>query len=105
MGDLMRKILMTVAGVVVMIAIWEMKDRWFGTSSGDVMVTSFPAKVWDGGGGSYTFETDSAEPTNLEVVFHEGGHPEDNSVQEHEGARHLIVRVSVPAGSQSYTTE
>lgn len=102
---MVKKLLTTAAGVVIMIGIWEVKGRLFGSSSGDTMVASFPAKVWEGGGGTYTFETESTEPTYLEVVFHEGGHPEDNSVSGPEHPRHLVVRCQVPAGTGTFTTE
>lgn len=102
---MLKRILSAVAGVVVMIGIWEVKGRLFGSPSTGRMETSFPAKVWDGGGGMYTFETESTEPTVLEVVFNEGGHPEDDSVEGPEDGKHLVVRVDVPAGAASFVTE
>ncbi len=92
MNRFLQRAVMTVLGLVVMLAWWSIR----GGDSNVVTEDSIPATVWGGGGGTLTVEVHASCAAKLLVNF-EGQEDEQslNSWQEVEGGTHTWT-IDVP---------
>lgn len=67
MGSLVKRVVFAVLGVAVMCGYWTVKG-WF-VGDANATMKHIPAKVWDGGGGTITVETESTEAARVYVSF------------------------------------
>jgi hypothetical protein len=90
MQNLLKRGVMSILGVVVMLAWWSFRGSDANTESAD----KIPVKVWDGGAGTMTIEAESTSAARMRVSFSE---------EEKEDGRSLETYEDVPAGSHSWT--
>ena len=67
MESLVKRAIFAVLGVAVMCGYWTVKG-WF-VGDANATMKHIPAKVWDGGGGTITVETESTEAARVYVSF------------------------------------
>lgn len=103
MERLLRKVLSTVGGVILCIAIWTIQDRITSAVRGDTdSADSIPQEVWGGGAGVVTIEVEASEPAVLSAIFEtnkELGDPEHDYLetwQKIEAGTHTFD-VAVPS--------
>jgi len=92
MQNLLKRGVLSILGVVVMLAWWSFKGSDANTESAD----KIPVKVWDGGAGTMTIETESTCAAQMRVSFNE---------EEKENGRSLETYEDIPAGSHSWTID
>ncbi len=66
---MLKKLVMTVAGVAVMLAYWSIKARFSSGDDPSVKSGSIPAKVLGGGGGLIDIEAEASGEGVVSVIF------------------------------------
>ncbi len=92
MQNLLKRGVMSILGVVVMLAWWSFRGSDANTESAD----KIPVKVWDGGAGTMTIDVESTSAAQMRVSFSELGKDDGRSLETYE---------DVPAGSHSWTID
>jgi len=92
MQNLLKRVVMGVLGVAVMLAWWSFR----GSDANVESANKIPAKVWDGGAGAMTIETESTCAAQMRVSFSEEGQENGRSMETYE---------DVPAGAHSWTID
>jgi hypothetical protein len=67
MGSFAKRLVFGVLGVAVTLGYWTVKG-WF-VDDANATMKHIPEKVWDGGGGTITIETESTEAARVYVSF------------------------------------
>jgi hypothetical protein len=67
MGSFAKRLVFGVLGVAVTLGYWTAKG-WF-VDDANATMKHIPEKVWDGGGGTITIETESTEAARVYVSF------------------------------------
>ena len=97
MERLLRKVLSTVGGVILCIAIWTIQDRIrSAVGGGSDTVDSIPQEVWGGGAGVVTIEVEASEPAVLSATFEDSEHEYLETWQKIEPGTHSFD-IDVPA--------
>jgi hypothetical protein len=94
MSRLLKRVLLSVLGMVITLVWWSIRPGHDNHSS----VDHIPASVWDGGGGVLTIETDASCPAILRVSFYE-------SEKEYGEGRQLETWEKIPAGARTWTIQ
>ena len=93
MQSLVKKLVGTVLGVVLVLSYWTFVGHKDTTESAN----KIPAKVWAGGAATMQIETDSTSTAQLRVSFSEN--------REGDGAKSLETYEEVPAGVHVWTID
>ena len=97
MEKLLRKLLSTVGGVILCIAIWTIQDRIrSAVGGGSDSADSIPQEVWGGGGGVVTLEVEASEPAIVSATF------ETNKEIDDSGHDYLETSQEIEAGTHTF---
>jgi hypothetical protein len=95
--SLAKRLVLGVLGVAVTLGFWTVKG-WF-VEDADATMKHIPAKVWDGGGGTVTIESESTEAARVYVSF------ETNLPIDDAGHKYLETWERVEPGFHAFKIE
>jgi hypothetical protein len=101
MSGLIKKLLGTLLGVVVMIGYWT----FMGPGTQSDSMSRIPEKVWEGGAGTMQIEVESTGPAQMRVSFDENSESDDaNSLDTYEdvSAGFHAWTIDLPANAGGY---
>ena len=99
MNSLLKKVLTSAAGLVLVLAFWTVEGKIFGSGSTTTTVEKIPSKVWEGGGTTLTIETDSSDPAILTAFF------ESTTKTNGTPVRSLDTYEKIAAGHHTFTVD
>ncbi|HET8948728.1 MAG TPA: hypothetical protein VFQ07_17240 [Candidatus Polarisedimenticolia bacterium] len=97
MGSFAKRLVLSALGVAVMLGYWTVKG-WF-VEDAHATMKHIPDKVWDGGGGTVTVETESTEAARVSVSF------ETNLPIDDAGHKYLETWERVEPGFHAFKIE
>lgn len=97
MAGLLKRGAMTILGVALILGFWTVKG-WFSDEA-SASLSHIPLKVWDGGGGTVSFEVESSDAAKVSISF-ETDNPVDS--QDH---KYLEAWEKIGPGARTFSIQ